>query len=182
MYGPMMTAVLSTNDLYNSPADIKANYRARLGGVDHAVAVSAIRTMRACHPTDTGSLRIVGVPRPETEPAIMTFLTATSKFMATSSRSTLPSITPARWRTPPGRAGPAPGQAPNELDQRCRWRHLHLGEPGNQFDLRRNWWSGDHQRHRHRPRHYDQFRRDRLRLQRRQQRGVDGHRRRHHRP
>jgi autotransporter-associated beta strand protein len=39
MYGPMMTAVLSTNDLYNSPADILANYRPPLAGVDHAVAV-----------------------------------------------------------------------------------------------------------------------------------------------
>ena len=39
MYGPMMTAVLSTNDLYNSPADILANYRAPTAGVDHAVAV-----------------------------------------------------------------------------------------------------------------------------------------------
>ena len=39
MYGPMMTAVLSTNDLYNSPTDIVTNYRAPMAGVDHAVVV-----------------------------------------------------------------------------------------------------------------------------------------------
>jgi autotransporter-associated beta strand protein len=39
MYGPMMTAVLSTNDLYDSVAQLKANYRAPTAGVDHAVVL-----------------------------------------------------------------------------------------------------------------------------------------------
>ena len=95
MYGPMMTAVLSTNDLYNSPADILANYRTPTAGVDHAVAVEGYWTIRAFPPADTGSLRIAGVQPAETEPATMTFLTATYRNSWRHRRDQRrPSITP----------------------------------------------------------------------------------------
>ena len=62
MYGPLHVGILSTNDLYDSVADMEANYKGPAVGTDHEVVIVGYVDDSSLSYGGYWIIRIVGTP------------------------------------------------------------------------------------------------------------------------